>query len=144
MVTLLERLMRHTVVRPSGCWYWVGSISYNGYGRIRFIENGRWKHKKATHVAWLLAHGSLPRKGLMVCHACDVPCCVRPAHLFVGTAVDNRQDAIRKGRVAGLSVEQIEFVWANRKKMSQSALAKKVGIVQSSISSLLSKLRKKR
>lgn len=80
----------------------------------------------------------------MVCHACDVPCCVRPAHLFVGTAVDNRQDAIRKGRVAGLSVEQIEFVWANRKKMSQSALAKKVGIVQSSISSLLSKLRKKR
>jgi hypothetical protein len=48
-------------------------------------------------VAWTLAEGDIP-EGLMVLHRCDNPPCVRPGHLFLGTAKDNAVDMTRKGR----------------------------------------------
>jgi len=54
---------------------------------------------RATHVAWSLANGPVPR-GLYVLHKCDTPACVRPDHLRVGTQKENIQDALQKGRIA--------------------------------------------
>jgi hypothetical protein len=33
------------------------------------------------------------------CHHCDNPLCVRPDHIFPGTATENMQDAWAKGRM---------------------------------------------
>lgn len=74
------------------CWLWTGS-QRDGYGRLLF--QGRFK--LAHRVAWELTNGPIP-DGLYVCHTCDNPPCVRPAHLFVGSQQDNLNDMVAKGR----------------------------------------------
>ncbi len=77
----------------SGCWLWTAGVSGDGYGAIK--RNGR--QERAHRLAWEMLHGPIPA-GLLVLHQCDVPLCVNPAHLFLGTAKDNYADSKQKGR----------------------------------------------
>lgn len=84
------------VRRSDGCWEWTGSKRGNGYGCL--AVGGR--QVGAHRVAWETQNGPIP-EGLFVLHKCDNPPCVRPDHLFLGTAKDNAMDMARKGRAAG-------------------------------------------
>lgn len=79
----------------NGCWEWDGFIDPNGYARFKTIES----HKRylAHRLSYALAFGETP-KGMHICHKCDNRKCVRPDHLFVGTAKDNIHDMIGKKR----------------------------------------------
>lgn len=81
-----------------GCWEWQATRLPRGYGQFQFkLDGGKWRHHGAHRVAWMLERGPIP-PGVQVCHRCDNPRCVRPSHLFLGTAADNVRDMDRKGR----------------------------------------------
>nr|WP_306806016.1 HNH endonuclease [Caballeronia sp. BR00000012568055] len=81
----------------SGCWLWTGpprdDRRNQQYGVVRV--NG--PQIGAHRAAWLLYRGDIPG-GLHVLHRCDNPACINPAHLFLGTNLDNVADRVRKGR----------------------------------------------
>lgn len=76
----------------SSCWEWKGHRSSKGYGYF-----GR--EKRAHRISWEIYHGPIP-DNLHVLHRCDNPPCVNPAHLFLGTNIDNIADREQKGRGA--------------------------------------------
>jgi hypothetical protein len=96
---LLERLMKHTDRRgPDECWPWMRYRNKAGYG---FVAVNR-KPQLAHRVMYELTHRPL-LPGEAVCHSCDNPSCVNPAHLWLGSVADNNADRHSKGRSRGAS-----------------------------------------
>lgn len=83
------------VDKSGDCWMWTGGTDHRGYGN--FFLNGR--AVKAHRAAWILTFGPIA-KSQVLCHRCDIPLCVNPAHLFLGTQKDNIADMFKKGRSA--------------------------------------------
>lgn len=85
----------YTAEGPSGCWLWNRYRNLDGYGRTRVAGHTVLAHR----WSWELHHGPIP-DGLCVLHRCDVPACVNPEHLWLGTQQENVADRDRKGRQA--------------------------------------------
>jgi hypothetical protein len=112
-----DRIRERVAINERGCWIWQGPLFKDGYGGIGI----RRTTKRAHRVSYTEFCGPIPA-GLWVLHRCDVPACVNPDHLFLGTARDNTQDMLAKGRRGDLNGENHprarhteRFVWAMRR-----------------------------
>ena len=110
----MREKMDEKITKPaSGCWlrkdktwsYWYWGITA-GNPKVQY---------GAHRVAWILANGPIP-DGMLVCHKCDVPECVNPDHLFIGTHKDNARDCASKGRSASWASWEMRGLCTPRKK----------------------------
>ncbi len=120
------------VEKADGCWRWAGPL-YKGYGRL--WHNGA--TIRAHRASWIVHFGEIP-DGVLVCHHCDNPSCVNPAHLYLGTHRENMDDKIRRNRCARLdrkgekagrarlTSESVLAIRADRRKHNQIAAAYRV------------------
>lgn len=80
---------------PDDCWLWKARRLPSGYGMLRGDEG---RDVYAHRFSWEIHSGQAIPDGWVICHKCDNPPCVNPAHLFLGTVLDNNRDCIAKGR----------------------------------------------
>ncbi|MFV2062331.1 MAG: HNH endonuclease [Chloroflexota bacterium] len=139
----LSRRFWSKVDRSGECWVWTGSRRA-GYGKFRpgSRKDGGRATVPATHVAWELTNGPIP-DGMFLLHHRDNPPCVRPEHLFIGTALDNHRDMAAKGRamagercvkakLTAAAVADIRARYADGER--QRSLAEEYGVSQTAVS----------
>lgn len=80
----------------SGCWLWDRGCTSSGYavGRPAGSPRQVYIHRYVATIVY----GSSAMQGKHVLHSCDVPTCVNPDHLSLGTNNDNIADRDAKGR----------------------------------------------
>jgi hypothetical protein len=102
----VRNFMENVRVVDSGCWEWTASTLPNGYGRFKF---GTIQY--AHRFSYYIFNGDLC-DGMEVCHTCDNPKCVNPAHLWQGTKQDNMRDCAAKGRsnLAQITIDDVRKI----------------------------------
>jgi hypothetical protein len=122
----------------NGCWIWQKAIKKTGHSYGWLTYGG--KQTTAHRVAWQKTYGEIP-KDKCVCHKCDVPQCINPDHLFLGTHAENIQDMWDKKRHPKpkpnnkLSFEQVlEIKELIKKGLPQLKIAEIYKVKQATIS----------
>ena len=93
-----ERLLNRIVVDDNGCWIWQGAPVLGGYGRLTINNKNQFAHIASYETFKGPRPPDARKLGLFICHTCDVPLCINPDHLWLGTNSENQYDCIAKGR----------------------------------------------
>ncbi len=125
---------KRTTVDEHGCWIWGGATF--DFGHAKVFWGG--KHLKGHRIAYEAFVGPIP-DGLVVRHTCDVPGCLNPDHLVIGTQADNRRDCVERGRHAtGSQVHTSKLTEDQRELIAWSTaptaeLARRYGVHASTV-----------
>jgi hypothetical protein len=142
------------IIQPepnTGCWLWLGGTTTGrasagvGYGVFALGRKvGQSRLCYAHRAAYESVHGAGSAEGLLVRHSCDMPLCVNPGHLSLGTHKDNAGDMVRRGRALNgernVHAKLTEFQIAEIISLVRSGehlqrdIARRFGISQSAVS----------
>lgn len=93
----IQFFLDHISPEPNtGCWIWTGSCTSGKEKRAKYVIPEH-KIQLASHAALFLFKGLLRGK-LIVKHSCDLPQCVNPEHLSLGTQKENVRESHAKKR----------------------------------------------
>lgn len=125
---------RTEIDASTGCILWTGGRSGTGYGALWVAGTQVYAHRLAFEVT----HGPIPT-GLVVRHTCDVPRCINPEHLELGTKADNARDAMVRGRLhTKLSDAQVSVVFGMAMlRRSRKDIAAEFNVSVSQVSAIL-------
>lgn len=149
MAHFSERFWAKADRTGEGCWPWLGAKTQDGYGKAVLTSRTSGVKEARAHahrVAYELTHGTIP-EGMLVCHHCDNPPCVRPDHLFLGSQADNNRDRDAKNRNAKgerigrskLTAGQVDVIRIQRKAgKTTTSLAAGYGVTPSHVSGIAS------
>ena len=139
-MSLKERLEFHSMpIAECGCWIWLAATKR--YGEIKI--DGRMV--KAHRASWSVFKGEIP-DGMNVLHQCDMPACINPDHLFLGSQLDNVRDMHAKGRArkrgligsenpsAKLRIEDVIAIRSSTR--SHAKIAAEFGIAASTVTAI--------
>lgn len=135
-------ILEERIIKQDGCWGWKGSKNRHGYGEIKVNRI----HMNASRAAWIAYKSEIP-ENMYVLHTCDNRACCNPEHLWLGTAKDNMQDMIKKGRNKNLKGSACPWATINedivldildmlKKNINTREIAKKYNIKLSMISDI--------
>ena len=91
--TFWDRVYSLAGREPNGCLIFLGHKDDCGYGRLH--RDG--KLVRLHRAVWERDNGQIPH-GSVVMHTCDVPACIEPSHLRIGTQRENIADMDAKQR----------------------------------------------
>lgn len=125
--TLKERLARNSEVKDEHI-LWTGAKDTWGYGQLIWYD----KLWRAHRLAYVCYNGPIP-DGMLIMHTCDIPACINPKHLKLGTQQENTADKIRKGRFYKNTLDENSVRHIRSSTESNYSLAKKYSVNESTI-----------
>ena len=91
----MDLIKKNILIDENGCWIWRKGKDLGGYGICGYKK----KSVRVHRLVYKLFIGEFDQK-FFVCHTCDNPSCCNPKHLWLGSALENSHDALKKGRLA--------------------------------------------
>jgi hypothetical protein len=138
---LIERFLKR-VNKTDTCWLWTGNMQKNGYGSVcsRNLQD-TWGTRFAHRWSYMYHKGEIA-EGMMVRHTCDVRNCVNPAHLVLGTSMDNVHDMLERnpnGCNRHFGQDDILKIREGYKTKSYADLALEWGVAKSTICNIVTR-----
>lgn len=139
--SIKERFDSFVYPEPNtGCWLWGGNTVNGGYGQFKVDGHPYLSHRISykIHIGEIVGN-------LNVCHKCDIPSCVNPDHLFLGTQLENmidRSNKLRQARGNSIGVSKLTNSMVGEIKqllamgLLHKAVAKKFGVTRSVITKI--------
>mgnify|MGYP001946582882 CR=1 FL=1 len=84
------------IINSEGCWICISHTKSKHRGNYPVLKRYN-RHMRMSRYIFELYNGYIDNKKYVM-HTCDNPECINPKHLRLGTAWENTQDMIQKGR----------------------------------------------